>query len=272
MNVGILGLGTLGRALALGLRDHKGVAAIAATTRMRREAPAELAHVQMLASNSELARWSDVLFLCVKPFQIEGVVQEIAPELREGLLLISAAASVRIEQLAAWAQWRLPIVRAMPNTPCRIGAGMTVLAAGPDVSDAEVSLARSLFEALGRVVVIEEYLMDAATGLSACGPAYVYLIVEAMSEAGVKLGIPRATATLLAAQTLFGGAKLVLESNLHPAALKDEVTTPAGCTVDALTVLEEGRLRSTLLNAVVAAASRSAQLSTFQSGARQHSS
>ncbi len=261
MNVGILGLGTLGRTLALGLREHGHVTTLGATTRTPREAPPELAHVQIFASNVELARWSDVLFLCVKPFQMESVLREIAPELREGLLLISNAASVRIEQLGKWAQWRLPIVRAMPNMPCRIGAGMTVLTAGSDVSDEELSLARSLFEVLGRVAIVEENLMDAATGLSACGPAYVYLIVEAMSEAGVKLGIPRKTATLLAAQALYGSAKLVLESNLHPAALKDEVTTPAGCTVDALTVLEEGRMRSTLLNAVVAAASRSAELS-----------
>lgn len=259
MNVGILGLGTLGRTLALGLRSHDGVSAIAATTRTSRETPSELPCVRMLASNAELARWSDVLVLCVKPFQVEGVLREIAPELRESLLLVSTVASVRIESLATWAQWRVPIVRAMPNMPCRIGSGMTVLAAGTDVAEEEVALVTSLFEALGRVAAVNEDLMDAATGLSACGPAYVYLMIEALSEAGVKLGIPRRTATLLVAQTLLGSAKLLLESGLHPAALRDEVTTPAGCTVEALMVLEEGRLRSTLANAVIAAASPKAR-------------
>jgi pyrroline-5-carboxylate reductase len=260
MKIGILGLGTLGRTLALGLAAHERVSAIAATTRSGRAAPPELPNVKMLKSNEELARWSDVLVVCVKPFHVEAALQEIAPELREGLLLISTAASVHLKQLGTWAQWRLPIVRAMPNMPCRIGAGMTLLSCGSDVSGEEAALARSLFESLGRVALIGEELMDAATGLSGCGPAYVYLIIEALSEAGVKLGIPRKIATLLAAQTLFGSAKLVLESGSHPAALKDEVTTPAGCTVDGLMMLEEGRLRSTLMNAVVAAASRSSEL------------
>ncbi|MGH7737785.1 MAG: pyrroline-5-carboxylate reductase [Candidatus Tyrphobacter sp.] len=268
MNVGILGLGTLGRTLALGLHGHADVAGIAATVRVPRDAPQGIPGITMMRSNAELARWSDVLFICVKPFQVEDLLREIEPELRESLLLVSTAASVRIEQLTSWAQWRAPIVRAMPNMPCRIGAGMTVLAAGTDVSEAELLIVTSLFERLGRVTVIEERLMDAATGLSACGPAYVYLIVEAMSEAGVKLGLSRKLATLLAAQTLFGSAQLVLESNLHPAALKDEVTTPAGCTVDGLMVLEEGKLRSTLLNAVIAAATRSAQFSIPSSEAR----
>ena len=261
MNVGILGCGTLGRSLTLGLRRHSSVSAIAATTHTPRESLPDLPHVRMLTSNSELARTSDVLFLCVKPFQVQAVLTEIAPELCESTLLISTAASVRLEQLAAWAQWRLPIVRSMPNMPCRLGAGMTVLAAGADVSETEVAVARSLFETLGRVAVVEERFMNAATGLSGCGPAYVYLIVEALSEAGVKLGLPRKTALLLAAQTLLGSAQLVLQSEVHPAALKDEVTTPAGCTIDALMVLEEGKLRSTLINAVVAAAGRSAELS-----------
>jgi pyrroline-5-carboxylate reductase len=266
MNLGILGLGRLGGALARGWCGGEGIAAIAATRRTACEALAELPHVRILGSNADLARWSDALVLCVKPFQVERVIREIAPELREGLVLVSTAASVRIEQLGSWAQWRLPIVRAMPNMPCRTGAGMTVLAAGSDVAESELVVVRSLFEMLGRVAIVEERLMDAATALSASGPAYVYLIIEAMSDAGVKLGLSRGVATYLAAQTLLGSAKLALESGQHPAALRDEVTTPAGCTADALMVLEEGRLRSTLLNAIIAAASRSATLSTSFGG------
>jgi pyrroline-5-carboxylate reductase len=148
----------------------------------------------------------------------------------------------------------------MPNMPCRICAGMTVLAAGPGATPEHVALAESLFDTLGRTATIDERLMDAATGISGCGPAYAYVIVEALSDAGVKLGLPRNVARLLAAQTLLGSAKMVLESDVHPAALKDEVTTPAGCTTDALMELEDGKLRHTLLRAAVAAAKRSASL------------
>jgi pyrroline-5-carboxylate reductase len=262
MNIGILGCGTLGSALARGLQGHPDVDTISATTRSGRQLRGELSHVRMLSSNVELARTSDVLFVSVKPFQAEAVLREIASEARESLLLISTVASVRTDHLASWIQWRSPIVRAMPNMPCRLGAGMTTLCAGSDVSSSELALGESLFQVLGRVAVVEERLMDAATGLSGSGPAYAYLIIEALSEAGVKLGIPRETAKLLAAQTLFGSAQLVLQSDAHPAQLKDEVTTPAGCTIDGLLVLEDGKIRSTLVNAVVAAATRSAELST----------
>jgi pyrroline-5-carboxylate reductase len=148
----------------------------------------------------------------------------------------------------------------MPNTPCLIGAGMTVLSAGAASGSDELEAAVELFSSLGRTAVLDESLMDAATGLSGCGPAYVFLMIESLAEAGVKLGINRSTSTLLAAQTLFGAAQLVLQRQVHPAALKDEVTTPAGCTIDGLMALEDGRLRSTLISGVIAAASRSRAL------------
>ncbi len=258
MDIGILGFGTIGRAIAQGLRERAGVDRIAATTRTGRAA----AHADVVAipSNRELAAISDVLFICVKPAQVELVAREIAHDLRPGTLVISAAAGVTTASLRTWIGGEHSIIRAMPNMPARIGLGMTALAAGSNANEAHMETARELFGTLGRVCVVEERLMDAVTAISGCGPAYVYLIAEALAEAGVKLGLPRHTALELAAQTLHGASAMVLQSGAHPAALKDEVTTPAGCTIDGLLALEDGGLRSTLVRAVTAAAERSAQL------------
>ena len=257
MDIGILGFGTLGKAIAEGLRARTPVERIAATTRSTR---AQHGDVVPVASNRELAGISDVLFICVKPAQVEQVAREIAHDVRPGALVISAAAGVTTEKLRAWLGPEVAIVRAMPNMPARIGLGMTAIAAGTGATDAHLQTASELFAALGRVCVVEERLMDAVTGISGCGPAYVYLIAESLAEAGVKLGLPRHIALELAAQTLHGASAMVLQTGAHPAALKDEVTTPAGCTIDGLLALEDGGLRSTLVRAVTAAAERSARL------------
>ena len=148
----------------------------------------------------------------------------------------------------------------MPNTPCAVGAGMTVLCRGKAAMDQHIALTQSLFDTVGRTIVLDERHMDAVTGLSASGPAYIYVILESLAEAGVKLGLPRDTATLLAAQTAKGAAEQVLVTGSHPALLKDEVTTPAGCTIDGLLELEEGKLRVTLIKAVVKASQRAREL------------
>jgi pyrroline-5-carboxylate reductase len=257
--VGILGFGTLGRAIAAGLHVHDGVESVIATTR-RGFAPGDDARVEAPADNLELARGADVILVCVKPFQVEGVLTPIASALRPEQLVISCAASVSTAKVRQWTGDRVPVIRAMPNMPCRIREGMTVLAAGSGATAVHVALAESLFATLGLTATIDERLMDAATGISGCGPAYAYVIIEALSDAGVKLGLPRAIARTLVAQTILGSAKMVLESDIHPAALKDEVTTPAGCTTDALMELEDGKIRHTLLRAAVAAAERSAKL------------
>jgi pyrroline-5-carboxylate reductase len=259
-SIGIVGFGTLGRAIASGLRGQNGIRLAGATT--RRGLPAgDFPGVTISTDNRALAAQSDVLFLCVKPFQMEGVVTEIAPALEPSKLIVSAAASVQTKQVEQWlGNGGVPVVRAMPNTPFCVGEGMTVLAAGAHAGPEHLAFARTLFESNGRTAVVEERLMDAVTGISGCGPAYMYVIVEALSDAGVKLGLPRELARLLVAQTMLGSAKLVLSSDAHPAALKDEVTTPAGCTIDGLMELEDGKLRHTLLRAAVAAAERSASL------------
>lgn len=214
--------------------------------------------IPCFTDNAELARSSDLLVLCVKPHQARPLLDEINQHLSPTQLLISICASVTCSDLNSWAQAKPAIIRAMPNTPCLIGEGMTVLAQGPRATKEHVALGERIFSAIGRTAVVEEHLMDGVTGLSGCGPAYAYLIIEALSEAGVKIGLPRKLATLLASQTLMGASRMVLErKDVHPAAMKDEVTTPAGCTIDGLMALEEGKLRVTLIKAVLAATRRS---------------
>ena len=154
----------------------------------------------------------------------------------------------------------VPVIRAMPNTPCAIGCGMTGLAKGKHATEAHLDVARELFESVGKVAVVDEKLMDAVTALSASGPAFIYVILESLAEAGVKTGLSRETATLLAAQTMSGAAQMVLVTGDHPALLKDGVTTPAGCTIDGLMELEDGKVRVTLIKAVVKAAERAREL------------
>jgi pyrroline-5-carboxylate reductase len=203
-----------------------------------------------------------VILLAVKPLQVPALVAEIRPGLAAGKLLVSVAASVKTAAIETAAGLAIGVVRAMPNTPSALGAGMAGLCRGRYVSDAQMELAMRIFETVGRAVTVDEKHMDAVTGLSASGPAYIYIILEALAEAGVKVGLPRDTATLLAAQTALGAAKMVLETGEHPALLKDAVTTPGGCTTDGLLELEEGGLRVTLIKAVMRATQRARELAT----------
>ena len=203
---------------------------------------------------------ADVVLLGVKPQQMGDVVRHVAEALKPGALLISVAASVKTEVIEEAAGPGACVIRSMPNTPAKVGAGVTALCRGAHATDAQMELAQKIFETVGRAVVVDEKHMDAVTGLSGSGPAFLYIIIEALAEAGVNVGLPRDVATLLAAQTTFGAAKMVLETGSHPALLKDEVTTPAGCTVDGILELEEGGLRVTLIKAVKRATERAKQL------------
>ena len=175
-------------------------------------------------------------------------------------MLLSFAASVKTRSIEDAAGCDLAVIRAMPNTPCAIGEGMTGLARGRHATAAHLEMARTLFESAGRVAVVDEKLMDAVTGLSASGTAFIYVILESLAEAGVKTGLSREIATLLAAQTMAGAAQMVLQTGDHPALLKDGVTTPAGCTIDGLLELEDGKVRVTLIKAVVKATERAHEL------------
>jgi pyrroline-5-carboxylate reductase len=263
MKIGIIGMGKMGEAVAQGLHksDLAGIK-IRGTTRSRESAEDVVKRLGLACDtdNAKAAADSEVVLLCVKPHQAEKVLRELAPGLTKKHLLLSICAAITTEQLHAWSGGKCAVIRAMPNTPCLIGEGMTVFCGGPGAEKNHLQLAEKIFGPLGRTATVEEHLMDGVTGLSGCGPAYVYLIIESLSEAGVKVGLPRDIATLLAAQTLAGSARMVLERGEHPAALKDEVTTPAGCTVDGLMALEEGKMRVTLIKAVLAATKRSKSL------------
>jgi len=262
--LGILGLGKIGEALVSGLLARGEVERGDILGSVKHEESAARARerlgISVSTDSADVARRSDVLVVATKPQGVEALLAVIAPVTDPSKLVISVAASVPAAFFEARLTGPVPVVRAMPNTPVKLGAGMTALALGTHASKAHGALARAIFDAVGRTTEVDERLMDGVTGLSGSGPAYIFVVIEALSEAGVKLGIPRDKSLLLAAQTVYGAAKMVLEQGEHPALLKDSVTTPAGCTIDGLLELEEGKLRVTLVKAVVKAAERAREL------------
>lgn len=262
----IIGMGKMGEAIAQGLMQSplKSHYQIIGTTKSKEssEEIRKILKIECTQDNSKAIQFADVVLLAVKPHQAKAILEQ--NPLRSHQLLISICAAVTTDQLSLWSGEKAAIIRSMPNTPCLIKSGVTALCKGPRCSDDHMDVAEKIFNELGEVTVLEESLFDGVTGLSGCGPAYVYLMIEALSEAGVKVGISRKQATLLAAQTMMGAAKMVLEREAHPAALKDEVTTPAGCTIDGLMALEEGALRVTLIKAVLAATNRSKKMTKSQ--------
>jgi pyrroline-5-carboxylate reductase len=216
--------------------------------------------IQVGTDNLTAAGLADVILIAVKPQVVEEVASQLRGRISPRQLVISVAASVPTNLIEKTLGADIPVIRAMPNTPCSVGEGMTAIAKGALATAKHIELATAMFNVFGRTVVVDEKHMDAVTGLSASGPAYIYIILESLAEAGVKVGLPRDIATLLAAQTTLGAARVVLETGDHPALLKDSVTTPAGCTVDGLMELEEGKLRVTLIKAVVKASLRAKEL------------
>lgn len=217
-------------------------------------------HVSAGTDNAQAAAGADVVLICVKPQVVADVLQQVRNTVSSKSLVISIAASVNCRYMEQRLESGVPVVRAMPNTPAQVGCGMTALSKGSAATPAHLAIAERLFRSVGLAVVVDEKHMDAITGLSASGPAFIYVILESLAEGGVKLGLPRELATLLVAQTTLGAAKMVLDTGHHPALLKDAVTTPAGCTIDGLLELEDGKVRVTLIKAVVRAAERAGQL------------
>jgi len=216
--------------------------------------------VQVTTDNRGAAKGANVIILGVKPWQVPALLAEIKPSITPGTLVLSIAAGVKIGEMEEAAGKNVAVIRAMPNTPAMLTAGMTAFCRGSQVTDAQMKIAQRIFETVGRAVVVEEKHMDAVTGLSGSGPAFFYIIIEALAEGGVNMGLPRDVATLLASQTMFGSARMVLETGYHPAMLKDAVTTPAGSTVDGILALEEGGLRAALIQAVRKATLRAKEL------------
>lgn len=263
-NLTVLGVGKLGEALVAGLlkqgrlhpKDIKGTVAHPVSVAKVKKALG----ISVSRDNAAAVKGADMVILAVKPQNMDQVVREIAPVLEPHQLLVSVATGASTTYIQERLAGPQPIVRAMPNTPAIINAGMTGLCGGLHAKPKHLAMAEAVFQCVGLTVQVDENLMDAVTALSASGPAFLYVVIESLAEAGVKLGIPRDVSTLLAAQTMLGAARMTLETKSHPALLKDMVTTPAGCTVDGLMELEEGKLRVTLIKAVVKAAERAREL------------
>ncbi len=273
--IAIIGIGIMGGALARGLAvsglmqlknltlfdSHAAKAAELAASLAQLLTNSQDQDAKVARSIAEALAEADVILIATKPPVVAVLLAEIAPTLRPDQLVISIAAGVRIAKMEALAGDGKPVIRAMPNTPATVLEGATALARGAFATEAHMQLALSMFCAVGKAVEVEEKLMDAVTGLSGSGPAYVFMLIEALMDGGVKAGLSRQTARLLAAQTVYGAAKMVLETNTHPAELKDNVTTPGGTTIQAVAVLERAGLRTALIDAIEAATERSRELS-----------
>lgn len=261
----VLGAGKMGVTLlsalsSSGVVDPKHIIATA-RTEARLASVRERHGISTTRDNREAVEGADVILLCVKPQTAGQVIEEVADRLQPEQVLLSIIAGLTTKQIEDHLGDRVvPVVRAMPNTPSRIGYGMTAVCGGRMATPEHLEMGRAIFSEIGRALVLDEKYFDAVTGLSASGPAFLYIVIEALAEGGVKMGLPRQVATELAAQTCLGAGHMVQETGDHPALLKDEVTTPAGCTMDGILALETGGLRVTLINAVVQAGRRAGGL------------
>lgn len=262
--IGFIGAGQMARALARGVIEAgmvsgRAVCAYDPSAVAAERFQQDVAGARLLAGNRHVVEEADILVLAVKPQSLHEVTIEMGSLGDSGQLLISLLAGVRLGVLAA-AFDHQRIVRVMPNTPCLVGHGASAYALGPQASPEDGQFVGKLLGAVGWAVEVEERLLDAVTGLSGSGPAYVYTMIEALSDGGVRVGLPRAVATRLAAQTVLGAARMVLDTEEHPGRLKDQVASPGGTTIAGLQVLERRALRSALIDAVEAATQRSIEL------------
>lgn len=263
--IGFIGAGNMAEALMNGLISSHTVlpgSIMASDKDVERLAViAEGYKIKAMNSNAGVVAGSDIVILAVKPQDIASVLSEIREEAKDRLI-ISIAAGVNTKKIADILLTPVRIIRGMPNTPAIVLSGATALFMGEGCTKDDEKMAVRVFDAVGKTVVLkDESLMDAVTGLSGSGPAYVFVILEALADAGVRMGLPRETASLLANQTVFGAARMVMETKRHPAELKDMVASPGGTTIAGLKKLEEGKLRAAIMEAVEAAALRSKELS-----------
>jgi pyrroline-5-carboxylate reductase len=268
--IAFLGTGNMAEALVKGLL-RAGTAVqdeiICAEVRAeRREEFTRRYGVRVTGDSRAAAAEAEIVLLSVKPQGMEALLEEIAPAIDARKLVVSIAAGVPISAIARKLGAGVRIVRTMPNTPALVGAGATALARGAHATDADLEQARALFQAVGVAMIVEEHQLDAVTGLSGSGPAFAFIAIEALADGGVKMGLARPVAMALAAQTLLGSAKLVLESGEHPGRLKDQVTSPAGTTIEGCHALEAGGFRAALIAAVEAATRRSQELGAKAGG------
>jgi pyrroline-5-carboxylate reductase len=263
LKIGIIGTGKMGSALLSGLLRKgtvKRESLIASdVSSQRRSYVSKTFGIKCVSNNNIVVANSDIVIIAVEPKHVKVVVEDI----KEGLthqLLVSIAAGVSIGFLKQLLRRDLPIIRVMPNYPCIVGEGMIVVAPSPEVSKEGVTAVKEVFSSVGKVLVLDEKFLDAVTGLSGSGPAYIYLVIEGLIEGGMKLGLAEETALMLAAQTVLGSGRVVIETKMHPAKLRDMVTTPGGTTAEGLKELERSDVRAVFGRAVERAAKRSREL------------
>ncbi|MFP5334747.1 MAG: pyrroline-5-carboxylate reductase [Actinomycetes bacterium] len=262
--VAVLGAGVMGETLVSGLLRAGWHSDDIVITERRAERAAELAdrYGVKVMENVEAVRAADTVVLVVKPQDMAGLLDEIAPAVRPGALVVCIAAGITTAYVESRLPSGTPVVRVMPNTPALVDEGMAAVSPGAHCDDAHLERAESLLRATGRVLRVPEYHQDAVTAISGSGPAYIFYVVEAMIEAGVLLGLPRATATELVVQTLYGAATMLRETGEHPTVLREQVSSPAGTTMAALRQLDDHKVRAAFLTAMEAARDRSRELSS----------
>ncbi|MFZ2950960.1 MAG: pyrroline-5-carboxylate reductase [Desulfuromonadaceae bacterium] len=261
--IAFIGGGNMAEAIMRGVLREDGAVGICVaeiSPKRRDEITAQFPRVRVVADAAEAAEWGEVVILAIKPQQAEGALDLLERVITPDQVLISIMAGIPTSKIEARLAPGCRVIRAMPNTPALIGAGATAVCPGRKASSDDLDLARRIFALTGIAVSVEEKLMDAVTGLSGSGPAYVFTFIEALSDAGVKNGLPRDVSTQLAAQTVLGTARMVVETGEHPTLLKEKVTSPGGTTIAALHVLENGGFRGVVMNAVDAASNRSKEL------------
>lgn len=262
--IGFIGSGNMGEALIHGLlHGHlcRSEQIICSDTRPERlKAIREKYGVKGTTHNTEVVKQSDIILLSVKPQIMKQVVQEVAKYLDFSKLIISIAAGVPLDAIESCAQKELKLIRVMPNICVSVREGISAIAGGRHASREDLMMAKTIFDSVGKSILIEEYLLDAVTGLSGSGPAYIFLIVDALADAGVKVGLSRTDSLILASQTVLGAARMLIETGEHPGKLKDMVTSPGGTAIAGLHTLEQGGVRTTLINAVEVATDRSRAL------------
>jgi pyrroline-5-carboxylate reductase len=253
--LGVIGAGVMGTALLKGMLDHgllsRRQAWGAAKTEASCEEVAQSLGITTSREYGDLVGDAEIVLIAVKPGQAAKVAEKLkASSLRSDALLISVLAGVTTDRFEGMLGTENPFVRAMPNTPCLVGHGVTVYCGGRWATDKHLDLCKKIFSSAGKALEVEEHYFNAITALSGSGPAYMYLVMESLADAGVRVGLPRDLAMELVAQTMLGSARMVQETGRHPASLRDDVTTPAGCTIGGLLMLEDGKIRSVLARAV----------------------
>jgi pyrroline-5-carboxylate reductase len=263
--IGFIGAGTMGKAIINGLINSgfakkRNIFVSEATPELAERASKDMG-IAVYCDNKKLVQNSEYIVLCVKPFYMKEVITEIRENLTENKVLISIAAGITAESIEKAAQINIPVVRVMPNTPVLVGEGMAAVSKGKYAKKEHADFAVEMFSKTGRCIEVNEKALNAVTGISGSGPAFAFLIIDALSDGGVKLGLTKKDALVLAAQTLVGAGKMVLETGKHPSVLKDEVTTPGGTTIEGLSVLEDEGVRTALIKAVVKTAEKAEKLS-----------